>query len=207
MRPFRVCGRSGIRLAGFRNSGKLRCVMWTMEGPHSGEIRDRSQMVTHADRLIPSGIDSRKSDRQAISPLARAILILLSMAIVAAFLVARRLEPDPSGFGTHRQLGLADCPTRERTGRACPTCGMTTAIAHLSDGELTQAWTTQPAGVCIALAAAGTGLWSAASAWRGRTIGFESGDAALAWWAGGSFAIAAASLTVRWQQWAEAAGR
>lgn len=164
-------------------------------------------MVTQADRLIPSDLDSLSSERQSITWFARAILILVSIAVAAAFLVARRLDPVPSGFGTHRQLGLADCPTWERTGRPCPTCGMTTAIALFSDGAVAKAWKTQPAGVCIALVAAGTGLWSAASAWRGRTIGFESGDAALAWWAGGSFAIAAASWTIRWQQWAEAAGR
>ncbi len=162
-------------------------------------------MFADADRLTnPATLEtpSRK-----LSPSARCILIAISLVVVAGFAVAGRLEPDPAGLGTHRQLGLEACPTLARTGRPCPTCGMTTAVAQLANGSLDQAWKLQPAAVFIAVSAVGAAIWASLSAWRGQVIGFTSGDAALAWWAGGSFVIAMATWAIRWQQWAEAAAR
>lgn len=143
------------------------------------------------------------AESTSISPFARALLVGLAAVIMLGFAGARRLEPDPAGFGTHRQLGLAECSTRARSGRACPTCGMTTGVALMARGELSKAWRTQPAAASIAFMAIVTAIWSAVSAWRGKIIGFASGDTALAWWAGGSFVIALTCWAIRWQQWAE----
>lgn len=162
-------------------------------------------MFADADRLTNS--ESFETHSRTLSPAVRCSLIVVSLVILAGFAGASRLVPDPSGLGTHRQLGLAECPTLARSGRPCPTCGMTTAFAHLADGSLAKAWSVQPTAVFIALLAAGAAIWAAASAWRGRSIGFTSGDAALAWWACGSFFIAMTSWAIRWQQWAEAAVR
>ncbi|MBI1322374.1 DUF2752 domain-containing protein [bacterium] len=162
-------------------------------------------MFADADRVTNS--DTYETRSRTLSPAARCSLIAISLVILTGFAGARRLEPNPSGLGTHRQLGLAACPTLARTGRPCPTCGMTTAVAHLSEGSLAKAWSVQPAAVFIALTAAGAAIWAAASACRGRIMGFASGDTALAWWAGGSFVIAMTSWAIRWQQWAEAAAR
>lgn len=76
---------------------------------------------------------------------------LLALACVAVLALAGTLEPDPSGVGTHRELGLAACGFYERTGYPCPTCGMTTAFAHVAHGELYKALAVQPGGALAAL--------------------------------------------------------
>ncbi|MGE3821953.1 MAG: DUF2752 domain-containing protein, partial [Isosphaeraceae bacterium] len=63
-----------------------------------------------------------------LRPEARAALVVFASVLVVAFAVASWLEPDPSGFGTHRQLGLPPCHFAWVTGKPCPTCGMTTAF-------------------------------------------------------------------------------
>ncbi len=39
--------------------------------------------------------------------------------------VARWLEPDAKGYGTHQQLGLPPCSSILLFGSKCPACGMT----------------------------------------------------------------------------------
>lgn len=133
--------------------------------------------------------------------------ISIATLILVGFVVARQLEPDPAGFGTHRQLGLPECPTRAFAGQSCPTCGMTTSLAFLANGNFARAWQVRPAAVLMAFGAILTAAWSVACAWSGKVIGFENGDAALAWWAGGSFVIALTCWAIRWQQWADASVR
>src|SRR5690606_7505328 len=60
-------------------------------------------------------------------------LFLLTSTVL---LLARALVPSPSGFGTHTQLGLPPCAFRAIFDLPCPTCGMTTAFAHMARGEL-----------------------------------------------------------------------
>lgn len=81
--------------------------------------------------------------------------------------IAIWLKPDPSGIGTHRQLGfgsyrLAPCGMLLTTGYPCPTCGMTTAFAHTVRGQWPRAIWAQPSGFLLALA---TMITAAASAW------------------------------------------
>ena len=64
---------------------------------------------------------------------------LLGTAAVLA--VARALNPDVSGYGTHEQLLLLPCLFRLLTGLACPFCGMTTSFALMADGAVRAAWT------------------------------------------------------------------
>ena len=63
--------------------------------------------------------------------------------------IARWLEPDPSGVGTHQQLGLGGCSILTLTGWPCPMCGMTTTFAHLAHGNLVQGALTQPFGLVL----------------------------------------------------------
>jgi len=66
--------------------------------------------------------------------------------------VAVCLTPDPSGMGTHQQLGLPPCTSVVITGYPCPTCGMTTAFSLTVRGRLLSAFHAQPAGLVFALA-------------------------------------------------------
>ena len=46
------------------------------------------------------------------------------------------LHADPRGHGTHKQLGLAACPSAALFGRPCPGCGLTTSWTALLHGDL-----------------------------------------------------------------------
>ena len=83
------------------------------------------------------------------------------MGCALAFTVAAALEPDPSGVGTHRQLGYAPCLAPILFGRPCPTCGMTTAFAYAARGDVRSAFHAQPAGLALALAVLLAGIGAA----------------------------------------------
>jgi hypothetical protein len=67
-------------------------------------------------------------------------------------LVGLWLSPDPSGLGTHCQLGLPPCGLVAMMGIPCPTCGMTTAFSQTVHGHVIAALVTQPFGALLALA-------------------------------------------------------
>ena len=69
----------------------------------------------------------------------RIILFTLGITSLLLVVVARSLEPDSRGFGTHEQLGLSPCVIQQWTGYPCPACGATTAWAHALRGDLAQA--------------------------------------------------------------------
>ena len=69
-------------------------------------------------------------------------MVLLSLIAAAAW-----VDPDPRGYGTHRQFGLPPCASRWIWGGPCPTCGMTTAWAWLVRGEFGRAAAANPGGV------------------------------------------------------------
>ena len=71
------------------------------------------------------------------------------MAGLALLITARSLEPDPRGFGTHEQLGLIPCCFHRWTGRVCPTCGATTALAHALRGNIADAATANLGGALL----------------------------------------------------------
>lgn len=91
--------------------------------------------------------------------------------------MARSLEPDPRGFGTHEQLGLAPCYFNEITGKVCPLCGGTTAWAHVLRGEMLQAANANPAAalLCVGVAIGSLGmLWVAIrGSWTRRRLNWQ----------------------------------
>lgn len=103
-------------------------------------------------------------------------------------------KPDPEGHGTHTQLGLPSCGWVVAFDTPCPTCGMTTAVAHASRGDLVASFVTQPAGACFALLAAAC-FWAgmhvavfgcrlerfAGSALSPRSLWIAAGVAVAAW--------------------------
>jgi Protein of unknown function (DUF2752) len=81
----------------------------------------------------------------------RLLAALTVATAVLAVVVLWRVVPDPRGFDTHVQLGLAPCSWPLTLGIPCPTCGCTTAACHFVHGHLLQAVATQPFGAAAAL--------------------------------------------------------
>lgn len=112
--------------------------------------------------------------RRPLGQLARGALLALALGLVGILAMARRLEPDPRGYGTHLQLGLQPCAFATLTGRLCPTCGMTTSFAWFARGDLRRAWVVNPAGCLLALGIGPAIVWLVAAAAKGIPVGFRS---------------------------------
>ena len=125
--------------------------------------------------LLPPGrLVSMRDDLPApLKPRFRAALAIVGGGLLSLLALATQLQPDPSGLGTHRQLGIPECTFVQLFGRPCPTCGMTTSWAHVMRGEWKQAMRANSAGMMLALAACIVGPWLLAVAGRGRWIGWK----------------------------------
>lgn len=82
---------------------------------------------------------------------ARLIWLSVSLGCLAVFVTALRVQPDPSGIGSHESLGLAPCQFAWRTGLPCPSCGMTTSFAWFVRGRLLASFYVQPMGFLLAI--------------------------------------------------------
>lgn len=71
----------------------------------------------------------------------------IALVLLALLLTARSLTPSASGVGTHLALGLPPCGFLAWSGLPCPTCGLTTAFAHLARGELLHSLAANPLGL------------------------------------------------------------
>jgi hypothetical protein len=96
--------------------------------------------------------DDRRSDRRR--PLDRAELVALAapFALVAALAgaplgIGAAVSPEALASGAVRLTG--GCPYRARTGRSCPTCGLTRAFVAASHGRFTAASGFHPAALPI----------------------------------------------------------
>jgi len=78
--------------------------------------------------------------------LLRLIWSALAFAALSVVAIARWLEPDPRGLGTHVQLGLPPCPFHALTGLPCPTCGLTTSFAYMARLQITSSVAAHPLG-------------------------------------------------------------
>jgi len=81
----------------------------------------------------------------------RGVAAVVLLAAGAVLGLAMWLTPDPSGVGTHRQLGLPGCTMILASGYPCPTCGMTTAFSHAVRGRFIRSFHAQPAGFLLAV--------------------------------------------------------
>jgi hypothetical protein len=81
-----------------------------------------------------------------VTRLAWGAVALSSLGVLA---VARVLVPDPSGMGTHEQLGLPPCGFHFLTGLPCPACGLTTSFAHMARLQITEAFRAHAIGVLL----------------------------------------------------------
>jgi hypothetical protein len=69
-------------------------------------------------------------------------------------IIARFLRPSANGVGTHRQLGLPPCAFLHFTGFPCPSCGLTTSVAHAARLNFYESVITQPFGLVVFVSAA-----------------------------------------------------
>ncbi len=115
----------------------------------------------------PACMSSRRS-LPKLGGRSRLALVLGMLGILGLLGIASGLEPEPSGLGTHRQLGLPPCSFQVRTGQPCPTCGMTTAFAWMVRGRLWEAWRAQPAGCLLFPVMVLLALWMLVSAIQGK---------------------------------------
>jgi Protein of unknown function (DUF2752) len=111
---------------------------------------------------------NKRTDGSLLGRGSRAALVAWAAFLMGGFTVARLLEPDPRGFGTHRQFGLPECSVRLIFSRPCPGCGMTTSFAHFVRGEFSGAARANPAGLMLAMVSALMIPWSLVSAVRCR---------------------------------------
>jgi hypothetical protein len=107
-----------------------------MIGENPGLCLNRKSRAGHAD-------DSFRYDSTRKS---RAVWLSLASGGVGVLLTARALTPDPSGYGTHTQLGLPGCLLLQLTGLPCPACGLTTCFSLLAHGELRAGFACHPLG-------------------------------------------------------------
>ncbi len=99
------------------------------------------------------------TSREPIAPLlaprnTRIAAALLGALALGVLVTAALIQPDPSGMGTHRQLGLPPCGWLATTGYPCPTCGMTTSFSNAAHFNPRAAFHAQPFGALFALATA-----------------------------------------------------
>ena len=85
----------------------------------------------------------------------RWLCLSAGVVLLALLVVARCLEPSPSGLGTHQQLGFPACTTILVWGMPCPTCGMTTSWALVVRGEMAAAARANLGGFLLAIIAIG----------------------------------------------------
>jgi hypothetical protein len=92
----------------------------------------------------------------------------------AILAIASSLTPAPQGHATHLALGLPPCGWVVSFGRPCPTCGMTTAFAHVADGQIWAAMVAQPFGALLACITGVAGWGALHVAATGSMIGAAS---------------------------------
>lgn len=105
----------------------------------------------------------------------------LALGLLSLLAVAALLKPDPRGLGTHQQFGLPPCTFRFLFGRACPSCGMTTAWAHVVRGQLIGALKANVGGTLLATLAVVAVPWLMLSAALGRWLGRAPKSIVVAW--------------------------
>lgn len=107
----------------------------------------------------PPPIYVRSGGFAVTTPWQRLIAASVAVACLVVLIVATRLEPSPTGLGTHTGLGMDRCGYLARSGIPCPTCGMTTSFAHFVRGQVLSSIYAQPMGALLALGA-GMAVWA-----------------------------------------------
>jgi hypothetical protein len=102
------------------------------------------------DTLPVPLIYSPLAPRVRVGPGGRLFALFVSLTCLTPLVIAALVRPDPSGLGTHTQLGLGACAFQQATGIPCPSCGMTTSWAWFARGNLIASLWVQPMGTVLA---------------------------------------------------------
>lgn len=108
-------------------------------------------------------------------------LIVVAAGLLVPWGIAAWLRPSPLGLGTHQQFGLPPCTIRFLFGLRCPTCGMTTAWAHLIRGQIAGAVRANATGALLGGASLSAVVWLSVTALRGRWWLIAPRGEQLAW--------------------------
>ena len=85
------------------------------------------------------------------TPATRFLWALLGLGAASVLGLSCYLTPNPSGHGTHVQLGLPPCGFLWLTGLPCPACGLTTSFAWVAHGDLHASLRAHPLGLPLFL--------------------------------------------------------
>ncbi len=141
--------------------------------------------------------DTTNQDEARLEGADRASAVILALALAVPLAVACILKPDPSGHGTHRQLGMPPCSVVVLFGHRCPACGTTTAWAYLVRGRWIDAFRANVGGALLGILDLVAVPWLLASAWRRRWIGLVPTTTALSWVIGSIMVITLIDWAVR----------
>lgn len=94
----------------------------------------------------------------------------LGTGLIALLILASTLSPEPSGIGTHEQLGLPPCGVKFAFGIPCPSCGMTTSWTLATHGQLFKSARSNLGGFLMVLLALPAAIWLLASSYLGRWV-------------------------------------
>ena len=143
------------------------------------------------DAAAQPNLDARLSPRE------RCTSLVIGLVAAAPVVVAAFLRADPSGLGTHVQLGMPTCTWPTAMGITCPSCGMTTAFAHAAAGDLLASLRTQPMGFLLAVIATAAAILGLLGAVTGSRLGYWlcRSPGRMGWWTFGSIAFASWLLT------------
>lgn len=94
-------------------------------------------------------------------------VVVLAIACTALLAIT---DPDPRGYDTHTQLGMAACGWPTAHGMPCPTCGCTTAASLVVHGSPVRAFVVQPFGALCAIAGLVLGAHALGCLLRGRSF-------------------------------------
>ena len=133
-------------------------------------MHETDDLTTLPDRYTTPTSDTLPNELDAPEPLSvlvRLLLAAVGLTMLTLLTMASQLTPDPSGRGTHQQLGLPPCTFVYLYGLPCPSCGMTTSWSAVMHGQLPTALEANLAGTLLALCALVGGPWTLWSALRG----------------------------------------
>jgi len=139
--------------------------------------------------------DTDLIERKTLGRRDRLLTAMAGMVLVGMLSLTAMLRPNPHGLGTHQRLGFPPCSFLLMFHRPCPTCGMTTAWAHLGNGEAAAAVRASLTGSLLWILAVLAAVWLLGTALRGRWFVVAPNRNAAAW-------ISTSILVVMLVEWA-----